>query len=83
MEYMRIEGFLGAAFSRLINKAVETKTGFKPGIDIQNLNLSTTQIATIDMRTEKESEVEDKVVLDLTVSMTKKAFEKLIEEATK
>ncbi len=82
MEYMRIEGFLGAAFSRLINKAVETKTGFKPGIDIQNLNLSTTQIVTIDMRTEKESE-EDKVVLDLTVSMTKKAFEKLIEEATK
>lgn len=67
-EYMRIEGFLGGAFSRLINKAVETKIGFKPSIDLQNMVLKTD---------------DNMVQLDVTVSMTKEAFEKMIEEATK
>lgn len=69
MEYMRIEGFLGGAFSKLINKAVETKTGFKPEIDLQSLNLKTTDEETVEMT--------------LTVSMSQEAFNKLIEEATK
>lgn len=69
MEYMKIDGFLGGAFSKLINKAVETKTGFKPEIGLQSLNLKATD--------------EETVELNLTVSMTKDAFEKLIEEATK
>jgi hypothetical protein len=69
MEYMRIEGFLGKAFSKLINKAVENKVGFKPEIDLSNMSLRTTDA--------------EKVELNVTVSITKEAFEKLIEEATK
>lgn len=74
MEYMRIEGFLGGAFSKLINKAVETKIGFKPGIDLQNLIFKTAHAPKTD---------EELVEVTLTATMTKEAFEKIIEEVTK
>ena len=75
MEYMRLEGFLGGAVSKLINKGIETKIGYKPNIDIENLNLSTTETI--------EVELEKRVVLDLRVSMSQTDFEKLIGEVIK
>jgi len=71
MEYMRLEGFLGGAVSKLINKGIETKIGYKPNIDIENLNLSTTET------------IGERVVVDLRVSMSKADFDKLIGEVIK
>lgn len=72
MEYMRINGFLGAAFSRLINKTVEKQIGMKPDLKISELELKTTSALKED----------DTVQLSLTVNMTKESFEKLIEAVT-
>lgn len=70
MEYMKIGGFLGRAVSKMINKAVETKVGFKPNIELHGLNFQT-------------DEEENYVNVNLTARMTKEDFEKLIEEVTK
>lgn len=70
MEYMRIGGFLGNAVSKLVNKGVEAKVGFKPGIDIRKLDLST-------------DEDENYVRLDVSAIMRREDFEKLFEEVTK
>ena len=70
MEYMKIEGFLGGAVSKLINKAVETKVGFKPSIDLEGLSFSA-------------DEDSDYVKLNLTANMRKRDFDRLIEEVTK
>ena len=72
MEYMRINGFLGNAFSRLINKAVEKQIGMKPDLKISELEMKT--VSTI-----KEDDV---VQVSLTVAMPKESFEKLIEAVT-
>lgn len=70
MEYMRIEGFLGGAVSRLINKGIESKFGYKPEINLSSLNLKTVD--------------EEKLVqLDVRLNMSQSDFNKLMEEVTK
>lgn len=68
MEYMKIEGFLGKAIGRLVNKGIETKFGYNPNIELKNLNLVTDN---------------DEVILTTTMTMSQKDFEKLFEEVTK
>lgn len=70
MEYMRLNGFLGRSISKLINKGIENKVGFKPNLEILDMCMKT-------------NEEEDEVRLTLEVAMTRTAFEKMIEEATK
>jgi len=70
MEYMRLEGFLGRAVSRLVNKALETKVGFNPNLDIQGLKVDT-------------GDDEDFVRVNCSVIMSRNDFEKVIEEVTK
>lgn len=70
MEFMKIDGFLARAASKLINKGVEAKIGFKPNLEILNLGMST-------------GEDEDEIKVSLEAVMTKTAFEKLISEVTK
>lgn len=70
MEYMKINGFLGRAVSKLINKGIESKVGFKPNLEILDMSMST-------------NEEEDEVRVTLEAVMTRKAFERVIEEATK
>lgn len=70
MEYMKLNGFLGRAVSKLINKGIEAKVGFKPNLEILDMSMST-------------NEEEDEVRVTLEAVMTRTAFEKLIEEATK
>lgn len=74
MEYMKIEGFLGGAISKLINKGIESKFGYKPDISLKNFNLKT------DVNPKTHEEI---MVVDLSVYMTQEDFNKLIEEATK
>ena len=74
MEYMKIEGFLGGAISKLINKGIESKFGYKPDISLKNFNLKT------DINPNTHEEI---MVVDLSVYMTQEDFNKLIEEATK
>ena len=70
MEYMRIEGFLGGAISKLINKGIETKVGYKSDLELKSLKLYT-------------DDDNDYVQADLSVRMSQEDFNKLIEEATK
>lgn len=74
MEYMKIEGFLSGAVSKLINKGIESKFGYKPDISLKNFNLKT------DVNPNTHEEI---MVVDLSVYMTQEDFNKLIEEATK
>lgn len=73
MEFMKIEGFLGKAVSRLINKVIESKIGYKPNIMLNNFNLQT------DVRPENRDEM---VVVNMTITMKQSDFERMIEEAT-
>ena len=68
MEYMKIEGFLGGAISKLINKGIESKFGYKPDISLDQFHLKTE---------------EEFVEVNMTVKMTQSDFNKLFEEATK
>lgn len=68
MEYMKIEGFLGGAISKLINKGIESKFGYKPDISLDQFHLKTE---------------EELVEVNMTVKMTQSDFNKLFEEATK
>lgn len=83
MEYMRIEGFLGGAISKLINKGIAEKFGYRPNISIDSLNFRTVDAGEVNMRTREVISSEDRVLVDLSVSMTMDDFNKLIEEATK
>ncbi len=85
MEYMRIEGFLGGAVSKLINKGIESKFGYKPDIEIDNLNLRTIGKLEVDVSTNEviRRNGEDRILLDLSVSMSQDDFNKLMEEVTK
>lgn len=83
MEYMKLNGFLGGAVSKLINKGIEAKFGYKPSIDIDSLNLRTIEKMELDMNTDKVIRDGDRIVLDLSVSMSQKDFDKLMEEVTK
>lgn len=70
MEYMRIEGFLGNAISKLVNKAVEQKVGFRSDLELKGLKLYT-------------DDDNNYVQADLSVRLSKEDFDRLIEEATK
>lgn len=74
MEYMKIEGFLGGAISKLINKGIESKFNFKPNIMLEQFNLSTGRHADTD---------EEMVLVKMEVAMRQSDFNKLFEEATK
>ena len=74
MEYMRLEGVLGGAVSKLINKGIAEKLGYRPGINIDEFKLYT------DTKDNGNQEI---VKANLTVTMTQEDFNKLIEEATK
>ncbi len=75
MEYMRIEGFLGGVISKLINKGIESKFGYKPCISLDEFHLETSI---------NPNNLEDEfVTANLTVTMKQSDFEKLFEEATK
>ena len=69
MEYMRIEGFLGGAISKLINKGIESKFGYRPDISLDQFHLKTSE--------------EEMIEVNMTVKMTQSDFNKLFEEATK
>lgn len=71
MEYMRLEGVLGGAVSKLINKGIETKLGYKPNIRMDNLLLRS------------PGEDSNSVELSVNLSMSQSDFDKLIEEVTK
>lgn len=73
MEYMKIEGFLGKAVSSLINKLIENKLGYRPNIKINQFNLQT------DIKPENRDE---RVIVNMTVTMKQSDFEKMVEEAT-
>lgn len=73
MEYMKIEGFLGAAISKFVNKAMSKKFGFDPGLSLSHLNFRTATLRKED----------DTVEVQLTASMSREAFQQLIEEATR
>lgn len=70
MEYMRLEGFLGNAVSKIVNKFAKEKTGVNPGIDIRNFSFET-------------DDNEEFVKVKMTAYMPRADFEKIIEEVTK
>lgn len=70
MEFMNISGFLGGAFSKLINKAIENKTGVKSDVRIDRLNVATTTS-------------DNYISLNLDASVSREAFEKIMEALTK
>ena len=71
MEYMRLEGFLGGAVSKLINKGIQSKFGYKPAIEVRNLMLTT------------DDEQNEEIRLNATITMKRSDFDKLLEEVTK
>ena len=68
MEFMKIDDFLANAFSRVINKLIQTKTGFKPELNVDHMMLSYE---------------DNKVNVYLKASMSRESFDKLITEVTK
>ena len=70
MEYMKIEGFLGAAVSQVVNKAVENKTGTRPDIQLKELKMTA-------------ADDDEFVEVSLRVNMPKDKFQKLLMEVTK
>ena len=84
MEYMRLEGFLGGAVSKIINKVIAEKIGYKykPNITLESFNLRTVDKVEINMGDDSESVSEDIVIVDLSVTMRQSDFNKLIEEVT-
>lgn len=83
MEYMRLEGFLGGAVSKLINKGIENKVGYRPNIQFDNFSLSTTNSVEINMKTNESETKEETIVVDMRLTMKQKDFNKLMEEITK
>ncbi len=70
MEYMKIEGFLGGAVSKLINKGVEAKFGYKSDIELRGFKLYA-------------DDDDDYIQIDTSIRVSREDFNKLIEEATK
>lgn len=75
MEYMKIEGFLGGAVSKLINKGIESKFGYKPNIFLNKFHLETT------INPNDRDDVY--VTVNTAITMKQSDFEKLFEEVTK
>ena len=74
MDYMKFDGFMGGAVSRLINKAIENKLGTSPSIRISELNVK----EAMNNRSENGS-----VEVNLRFSIDKDDFEMFIEDITK
>lgn len=74
MEYMRLEGVLGGAVSKLINKAIAEKFGYRPNIMLERFTLETGEHVTTK---------EGMVLVKMEVAMREEDFNKIIEEATK
>jgi len=74
MDYMKFDGFMGGAVSRLINKAIENKLGSSPSIRISELNVKE---APNGHRPNGDMEV------SLKFSIDKDDFELFIEDITK
>ncbi len=70
MEYMKIEGFLGGAVSKLINKGIESKVGYKSDIELRGFKLYA-------------DDDDDYIQIDMSIRVSREDFNKLIEEATK
>lgn len=70
MEYMNINGMLGSAVSKLLNKALAKPLGFRPNIELDKIIFQT-------------SNNDNTVKVDFTATMSKENFERLIEEVTK
>lgn len=70
MEYMRLEGFLGRAVSKLINKAIASKVGVSPNIELRDMSVET-------------DDAEEFVKVKMTAFMPRADFEKIVEEVTK
>jgi len=70
MEYMKIEGFLGGAVSKLINKGIESKVGYKSDIELRGFKLYA-------------DDDDDYIQIDASIRVSREDFNKLIEEATK
>ncbi len=70
MEYMKIEGFLGGAVSKLINKGIESKVGYKSDIELRGFKLYA-------------DDDDDYIQIDTSIRVSREDFNKLIEEATK
>ncbi len=70
MEYMKIEGFLGGAVSKLINKGIESKVGYKSDIELRGFKLYA-------------DDDDDYIQIDTSIRVSREDFNKLIEQATK
>lgn len=70
MEYMKIEGFLGGAVSKLINKGIESKVGYKSDIELRGFKLYA-------------DDDDDYIQIETSIRVSREDFNKLIEEATK
>lgn len=71
MEYMNITGFLGGIVSKFINKAIKTKVGVSPNIQICDLSFRTVGAS------------EEVIQVQLTATMRREEFERLVEEVTR
>ena len=74
MEYMRLEGVLGGAVSRLINKGIAEKFGYRPNISLDEFKLYTDT---------KADNHQGMVKANLSVTMSEEDFNRLMEEVTK
>lgn len=68
MEGVFIKDYLGGTIGKILNKFVEKKTGFSPRVNIRGL----------DLKVE-----ETYVTVDISLSLSKENFDKLIMEVTK
>ena len=71
MEYMRLDGVLSGAVSRLINKGLEVKVGYNPNIRLDNFIMKA------------PGADGDSVEVSMNLSMSQADFNKFIEEATR
>ena len=71
MEYMNITGFLGGIVSKFINKAILSKVGVSPNIQIHDMSLRPVGSS------------EEVIQVQLTATMRREEFERLIEEVTR
>ena len=73
MDYMKFDGFMGSAVSRLINKTIENKLGTSPSIRISELNVK---------EITKDHRENGAVEVNLRFCVDKDDFELFIEDIT-
>ena len=69
MEFMRLNGLLSVYLSKFINKMISKKVGINPNLSIDHLSFETLD--------------NDNIQLTLITRVTKRDFEKIMEEITK